>query len=607
MKINSITIRGLHNVQMRTYSFKDINYIFGNNGAGKSTILQAIQLALLGYIPGTNKTNQAIFNHANSKEMEVILSLSGPTDIVITRTWRMKANGVQSTVTTSPEDITDLTSLISEIELPIFNFSEFTNMSANQIKDWFIKFLPNDTSTELNWTGLLKDALAEKVVLDDTIIPESVNAIKEFGLDGVEEVRAANQHFKSVLSWKKQELERLQSTIQSLVYYDEDTFSSEEDTREALKYVRERESQLRYSINAINQNADILAQLGDNANDAYNMEQDNKYQSALQEIHDLTAQKAELSCKLAEAQKSKQADCIALDIEEQIIQGQGICTYTGKTCDSIVNALSATQEKADNLRKRIHDVTAVISDMLHEQEVLNKKIDKLNQFISYWRVKRDKIDQLKRSIVSIPLEFDKPISEISKMLEEVKSKRETLEDTLIKIQANKRYNELITTLTSHKFAAEQTIDALKIWIKLTDANGLQSKLMAKPFENISEDLTIYLQTLFGRSDVSCRFVLSEKANSFTFGLSYQDGTYVEYNLLSSGEKCLYALALMICLIQRANCPLKLIMIDDMLDHLDDSKIQVVFDSLMHVSNTQFILAGVKPCHLAEFQPYIITL
>ena len=36
--------------------------LLGPNGAGKTTIIQAIQLALLGYIPGTDKNKTAIFS-----------------------------------------------------------------------------------------------------------------------------------------------------------------------------------------------------------------------------------------------------------------------------------------------------------------------------------------------------------------------------------------------------------------------------------------------------------------------------------------------------------------------------------------------------------------
>lgn len=48
---------------------KDI--IIGHNGTGKSTIIQAISLAILGYIPGQDKTLAETFKYSSGKEMSV--------------------------------------------------------------------------------------------------------------------------------------------------------------------------------------------------------------------------------------------------------------------------------------------------------------------------------------------------------------------------------------------------------------------------------------------------------------------------------------------------------------------------------------------------------
>ena len=66
-------------------------------------------------------------------------------------------------------------------------------------------------------------------------------------------------------------------------------------------------------------------------------------------------------------------------------------------------------------------------------------------------------------------------------------------------------------------------------------------------------------------------------------------------MLSSGEKCIYTLALMMSIVQRCNSPLNVIMIDDLLDHLDDENAKMMFDSLSKIEEEQFILAGVKEC------------
>ena len=124
MKIKSITISGMHNVTTsKTYNFKDINYLIGKNGSGKSTVLQAIQLAILGYIPGTDKRVSEIFTHSSSKSMSVDLRLTN--DEVVTessseclrilRTWSVKGRSVQSNVATEPKDF-ELSTLVNEIE-----------------------------------------------------------------------------------------------------------------------------------------------------------------------------------------------------------------------------------------------------------------------------------------------------------------------------------------------------------------------------------------------------------------------------------------------------------------------------------------------------------
>ena len=56
---------------------------------------------------------------------------------------------------------------------------------------------------------------------------------------------------------------------------------------------------------------------------------------------------------------------------------------------------------------------------------------------------------------------------------------------------------------------------------------------------------------------------------------------------------MYTLALMMGLVESSDSKLKLVMVDDLMDHLDDSNIQNLFDSLAKVPDIQMIFAGVK--------------
>ena len=145
-KLKTITIKGMHNYDDVTYDLKDFTYIFGANGVGKSTILQAIQFALLGYIPNYNKTLQSIFTHCNNdKKMSVTLVLNdGTQDITITRNCTKSNGKVAVGATIEPQ--VDIESIIADIESPVFNFNEFIGMTANKLKEWFISFLGNSNS-----------------------------------------------------------------------------------------------------------------------------------------------------------------------------------------------------------------------------------------------------------------------------------------------------------------------------------------------------------------------------------------------------------------------------------------------------------------------------
>ena len=193
-------------------------------------------------------------------------------------------------------------------------------------------------------------------------------------------------------------------------------------------------------------------------------------------------------------------------------------------------------------------------------------------------------DQLRSQIIIVP-EVDET--------EDFDSKIAELKDLLVKYEANRKYNELIDTITANKYKVDQEIAAYKAWINLTGVNGLQNDDSAtKPFIDLQDSMNKYIQAVFGDA-VSSKFILEAKANSFSFGITRND-KYIPFNLLSSGEKCMYTLSLMMALTSVSASPLKLVMVDDLLDHLDDTNVLKLFDSLEKVDDIQMLFAGVRP-------------
>jgi hypothetical protein len=173
------------------------------------------------------------------------------------------------------------------------------------------------------------------------------------------------------------------------------------------------------------------------------------------------------------------------------------------------------------------------------------------------------------------------------------------------VKSNQQYEALKDKIFVDIAFAEQMLEAYKLWDKMSGVNGIQSAIMQAPFEKFGKCITKYLQ-LFFDEPIGAMFNVGEKANSFSFGI-IRDSKYIEYDLLSSGEKCLYTLALLIAIIENSDSKIKLIMVDDLLDHLDDKRIDDCFETLYNCTEIQTIIAGVKPCNHTSAESFVVRI
>ena len=607
MKIKRVTIEGMHNVDKKVYDFGNLTYLHGPNGAGKSTVLQAVQLALLGYIPGTNKTKDAIFQHSNSILMSVILELDdNGQDVRVERVWhgRSKAS-ISSVVLITPEKY-DIASVIGSLELPIFNFSEFLGMTANKLKDWFIEFLPSE-DVSVDWEKVLSESVptTSESELASTIcgelVADAMSEIRSMDARGVDQVRKANEYFKSALSFKKKELERAQSTIQSLVFHDD--VSADVDEEEVVAKIRRYEQ-------LANAARDVQRDIADNeAHNAFleraaasgitadSVEADPRYLDLKSQYESVSKQVAAGSTSKSFAADIKDLvdrrnDVLAqVSMKADVIRSKGVCPLTKKLCDPVKDLVGSYQKDVDAARDEVAEIdaklkqlNASVADADREYHEACRKQSEIQSAMQQLTSQYEHRDHIRSQIKPIDTSVDLSVDYYAELRE--------LRDLQVKIEANKRYNKLIDEFTANKFRIEMEIATYKAWIKLTDVNGLQSsQSSSNPFTVLGSKMDRYLQAVFGDS-VSAGFNLESKANSFNFGIN-RDNHYIPFNLLSSGEKCMYTLALMMGLVESSDSKLKLVMVDDLMDHLDDNNIQNLFDSLAKVSDIQMIFAGVK--------------
>lgn len=595
MKLNSITIIGMHKVKEKTYVLSNFNYLCGKNGAGKSTVMQAIQLALLGYIPSTDKNKTAIFRHSNGDVMSVSLTFDNNSSI--TRTWSKSGKDIKATATVSPITL-DVENVVSDLELPIFNFSDFVGMTANKLKDWFINFLPTADS-KVDWHSELRNSIL--TLTTDCSIASTVadNIISTFGTD-IESVRSFNQECKTKISMLKTDIARMQSTVQELIHYDDcDMSLNEEDLN---KQISENEILLtglnnklfKYDQNlrvkeTLDSVADIINGYGDKLDNPAFKEDSLRLAELESDLNAHTTKRSELNAEMSIIVANARS-------KQNVIDKHGVCPYTNESCESIEKMISQYIEENKSADAQVEDLNNAIRAIDAEINILQSNIKDTNNIIG----KIDSAYMLYSSNIGL---YDKELAaqskdDISTEISDLSATLKELREKLVKVSANKKYDSLMEVLTTGKLKAEHELEIYKAWEKLTSVNGLQSKLMNAPFISFSNNITDYLQKLYDSTNVFASFNIGEKANSFSFGM-IRDGKYIDFDLLSSGEKCLYTLALSLAIVDASKSELKLLLVDDLLDHLDPANIENCFSTLYNITSVQTIVAGVQPCSLNE--------
>lgn len=601
MKIEKITIEGMNNSRHREYWMSDgeFTYLSGLNGSGKSTILQAIQFALLGYIPETGKTKEAIFSHCNGfarnqngePVMSVTLDFDGG-EQVIRQMWK-SGSKIESACTTTPSGL-DTAKLIGKTALPIFDFSEFINMSANKMKDYFISIFPALLGSDGISVATELHKATEGMTLTDNVSKWMLANLPDVCYPAtVEGVRALCSRYKEDVSGTKADIDRLTKTIQSLVYYDDcDMDDSADSLKCQIDEIQEMIDRLRAAKAAMNLNAIIEA--------------DCEKQKVLL-LHD--GEEDELPCRIEYLRssiklhqdtiqaKSDEIREYELRIKEiqRILDSDAVCPFTNSQCSAIAENFTDLKTESAQLTEYIRSHGEKMRELSVRLGQMQGELSGINSRISEAHAAEQKIRERMTELLPVDPAYtgggivgiDKRIAELSEKIQELTEKRAHL-------IANQRYESLVDDLTAEKVESDQKLEILKAWVKITDVNGLQTRLADAPFKELEKSMDKTLTSVYGESAVAV-FDTAGGANKFSFGMS-RNGSYVRYSSLSSGEKCVFTLALLIALTEYTESDFKIIMIDDFFDHLDDNAAELCFQTLSNTKGVQMILAGVKRCN-----------
>ena len=607
MKISSVTIEGMHKLgQPKKYTFNNLTYLYGPNGSGKSTVLEAIQLALLGYIPGMNKKNDAIFKHANSSVMRISLMFDNGSSIE--RRFINTGKGISTSVITDPEGL-DIESLVRDVELPIFNWSDFTGLSANQLKDWFISFLP-EASDNIDWEKELTDSVESlNAVNKSDIIKRELDAIQSLAADtnadvnSLSFVREVNRTIKDDIACEKANIQRDTATLQNLTRYDDVPSVSYSQLQSEIEEATAKRNRLIASRRQFEQNAKIALEIQSLNLSASSLEDDGEYIRLQDQLKEKNKQLSELEERYAaaytehlDAEKILSDVMVELKIASASIResnDSGICPFTNEECSTAAKYVESkkaeieeSEIKVHTAEEKVNDTNRMLQAATSEKLACASTIHEIKNQIARLTSMYERRDQLNNLLVPVDGE-DLIDTDPEVIKDEIDNKMEMLR----KISANEAYDEMSSNITKSKFESELRLTLLKNWEKLTGPNGLQTQLMDKPFLNLADELSDVLTQLMNEP-ISAKFNLSDKANSFSFGI-VRDEKYIPFEVLSSGEQCMYVAAMMIHIVRNAKSALKVILIDDLLDHLDDSHMNSLLTSLSSIEDIQFILAGAK--------------
>ena len=588
MKLKSVDIWNMHNVKNKHVDISDKNMLVGRNGSGKSTVLNAIQIALLGYIPGTNKQNKDIFNHASASPMKVMVTFDN--GYYICRTYTKQKTTVKCDVDMFPAEL-DPKSIIANLELPIFNFNEFLSLSPNMLKDRLMELLPK-TEEDINIQSKISDELSKLSAETRNLITSEMSA--NFNHDDIlSEIKHLHKYTKDIISFKQSEIKRLISTIESSVQYNDVDNSYVLD--EIISKI-EQYKQMKCAINETNRcNAlihSIELQLSDisklapkeseSTDDRYiewNFERncyDNQLMKLKQNIRDADSKISELKF---------QHNNIA-----QNIASSNICPILKTKCDNLLNEQSKLNEQIESIDDELSSAQLTRADLDDQMNDLSYRIDKLNininKLIQHYNTKRMLIQQLESIKSKMPDEYT--VTNLT--VEFIDSELDKLDSIRIKLLANLEYDKIMTKVVKDKAQAELDLSVLKVIADKLGPNGLQADVSSAPFAAAESIISDKLKECGLSGDA--HFTVDGGNNSFDFGF-IQNNHYISYKSLSSGEKCLYMLAFMSALLSMNDCKIKLLLLDDVFDHLDNDHTAKALDFIENADDTQYVIAGVN--------------
>ena len=438
--------------------------IFGPTGSGKTTILDAMSIALFGETPRLGGKNFAFINNS-TKEAMVELCFESEKTYKVIRTYKQKANGVESSALlmqnekTIAEGARDVNSKIIEIlkmtsadyskciALPQGEFSAFLKSSAAERTALIGKLFGLEEYGE----GLVKAANNKKALLEQKCLLTK-KQIDSYGESIAEQIKK----LETETNKKQQELKSITQELSELL--------QKEQLQKEQKIQFAKYNEIAKKLDDLAKNEPIIAQ---NRTIFANHQIASTAKTQLLVLKKLATEVSELTQKLAETQKEYELANFDLATINRKIEEINKRAKTVAESDQIIVNLKQLAEKEKEINEQKNQLNAINAeieekkeslsrfneDIKSENEFISIDLARLNDLVSKQNNTKQQIEQIEQSGGSVGNEIRKEVlqkvlSHLMQIFEDFQTQNRNLQkDIAQKAQTINELNGKIDTIT----------------------------------------------------------------------------------------------------------------------------------------------------------------
>lgn len=459
-KIIMNEIKGTTGIQELTG--KDI--IVGDNGAGKTTRLQSLGTAILGYVPNEAKTNEETVKLATANEMTIGLECSDgfSFDRKFTKTIKFSPKTGKKVTTSQELNIAGQDGLLNkDLQLilasrfgddeTLYNFSKFLDKTDTQKREFIYKLVS------------LESGFTKQQIHDEITEGSGLATLKEIDKDRYDAMLVAIRYVLSFYDESKSidtNLDMMETKIKAMITKHKEAKKDAEGAKNKLTEFKNELEETEYMIN--------------------------EHKAELEKLYN---DKAQLTASIRSKQdKKKLIAYVVNDITmiENTLANKELARKEALT--KLENHGKALRESAESLDKKIELIQAVVDSYEVELPALTEKSDALKMDIATITAKRSMKEELLKNIEAIsdtsmcPYLGVRCENKIISMADEVKEEILILSDA--ENVARDAHLEIIIAVSTMK----STINEQKKHIQaLNDTKALYEKQDAD-IENTKKDI-----------------------------------------------------------------------------------------------------------------------